>query len=510
MRDQFDRASKTAWRSRLAFSVGPALLLLMSGLVWLPEAAPAQEPGVSELDTAADGLAGEIRERFELVHLRDGWLLRPLAGEVERAVEISDAGAAVEGQPVSSDELRELLGDDDAELVLRLLELEGRERSRVLELEGTVQEDRQPEETRKRHRRHHRSHRRDTQITVGSQLTVEKDETARDVVVFGAPLDVQGQVIGDAVAIGGSVTVSGKVTEDVAAIGGSVHLEPGAEVLGDVVSVGGRVEGEEEATVLGQVIEVPFGPNFSISGWPGWHFWEPDWWQRGRGFSPMGLAWDAVWWVFGTVLLVLLAFLVLLLARQPMARVGRRVTAEPWKSGLVGLVTEILFVPLLIMVVVILCVSIIGIPLLILVPFVIIGCVLIAFLGYCAVASRLGNVVENRFGWKLDSPYLVLLLGIVLVQIWSLIGDLFDLGWGPMGVIAAMFIAFGCLVQYAAWTVGLGAAVLTRFGTAEGWRGAPQDALPETAESSGLSEGQGGPPAAPPDDRSDEEPQQED
>ncbi|MEE8278091.1 MAG: hypothetical protein V3R89_05165 [Thermoanaerobaculia bacterium] len=475
----------------------PTLPLLLFGLPWAPEAARAQEAAGVEETTAAETetLAAEIRQRFEWVPLRNGWLLRPLAGEVERAVEISDGEVSVEGRPASADELREMLGHDDAELVLGFLHLDEAERSRLLESVGAVSDSQetQPEsrEKRKRRRRYRKS---DTQITVGSPLTVEEDETAEDVVVFGAPIKIHGEVTGDAVAILGSITVSGRVTGDVAAVGGSVYLEPGAEVVGEVVSVGGHVEGQEEAKVLGEIVEVPFGPSFRIGGWP--KLWGPGWGHRDWEFSPMGLAWDVVWWVFRSVLLVLLAFLVLLLARTPLERVGRRVTSEPWKAGLVGLVTQILFVPLLIMVVIILCVSIIGIPLLILVPFAVVGLILVAFLGYCAVALRLGRVLEDRFGWSLGNPYLVLLLGIALVQIWSLMGDLFDLGWGPLGLIAAMFLIFGVLVKYAVWTVGLGAGLLTRFGTAEGWGGEPQPSLPEA---SGPSVGQQGEvPTAPP------------
>jgi len=44
-----------------------------------------------------------------------------------------------------------------------------------------------------------------------------------------------------------------------------------------------------------------------------------------------------------------------------------------------------------------------------------------------------------------------------------------------------MFGIFGALVKFFAWTVGLGAAVLSRFGSATGWGGAGSAAYAPTA-----------------------------
>ncbi len=479
---------ETAGRRLTACATGrwwvPALLVLLVNIAWTPAGAWAQEAAeVEETAALRSSLAEQLRERFEWVPLRNGWLLRSLTGDVERAVELSDGDLAVEGKAVSADELREWLGDQDAELLLQVLNLDEAERRLLFApqqmADGQDQDEAvaEPEETRERESRRRRAGRSDTQVVVGSSLTVEEEETAEDVVVIGGALEVRGQVVGDAAAIGGAVTVSGEVTGDVVAVGGSVYLEPGAEVMGEVVSVGGRVEGKEDATVLGEVVEVPFGPDFHITGWPRWHFWTPGE-RHPQGFSPMSLMWKATWWLFALVMVVLLAFLVLLLARRPLERVERRVAAEPWMSALVGLAGAILFIPLVFLVVVILCVSIIGIPLLILVPFGLVAAVLVAFLGYCAVALRLGHVLEDRFGWSVKSPYLELLLGLALISVWCVLGSLLDLGWGPLSVIAAMFWLFGCLAHLATWVVGFGGALLTRFGTAEGWGREPQPVLP--------------------------------
>jgi hypothetical protein len=178
-----------------------------------------------------------------------------------------------------------------------------------------------------------------------------------------------------------------------------------------------------------------------------------------------------MWEAFKLIVLGLFACLVMLVAREPLARVKRRAASEPWKSGLVGLLVLILFAPLLVLVTLILVISIIGIPLVLLVPFFVLALWLVAFLGYSGVALGVGEFLQERFGWQASSPYVALLLGVLTIQIWSVIGDLLDVGWGPLWFFAVMFGIFGALVKFFAWTVGLGAAVLSRFGSADGWGG---------------------------------------
>jgi hypothetical protein len=264
------------------------------------------------------------------------------------------------------------------------------------------------------------------------------------------------------------------VTGEVVAVGGGLVLEAGAEVLGDVVSVGGEVEIDDDARVRGQIIEVPFGPNLRFGAWPRAIFGRGHSWDSGDEFfelSPWSVATDFMWEAFKLIVLGLFACLVLLVAREPLARVKQRAASEPWKSGLVGLLVWILFAPLLVLVTLILVISIIGIPLVLLVPFFVLALLLVAFLGYTGVAMGIGELLRDRFNWKIESPYLVLLMGVLTLQVWSVIGDMLEFGWGPLWFFAVMFGVFGALVKFCAWTVGLGAAVLSRFGTADGWGG---------------------------------------
>lgn len=455
---------------------------LMAGLglgnAWAQEEAVAEATDVA---AAASDLWSAVTERYEVVVLSRGLLLEPLDDGVELlTIEIIDDSVAIDGEPVSEAELASQVGDESAALVLELASMDRAERRQLFaggeeEMladsaeESEDHESEGDEESDRADRKY-----RDSQIAVGNSLTVHDDEVANEAVVFGGPLFVYGKVAGDAVAVGGSVTVSGEVTGDAAAVGGDVVLEAGAEVLGDVVSVGGEVKIDDDARVRGQIIEVPFGPNLRFGAWPraifgGGHGWRSD--DDHFELSPWGVATGLMWEAFKLIVLGLFACLVMLIAGDPLSRVKRRAMSEPWKSGLVGLLVLILFAPLLVLVTLILVISIIGIPLVLLVPFFVLALMLIAFLGYSGVALGIGEFLKDRFGWKMESPYLALLIGVLTIQIWSVIGDLLDVGWGPLWFFAVMFGIFGALVKFFAWTVGLGAAVLSRFGSADGWGG---------------------------------------
>ncbi len=307
---------------------------------------------------------------------------------------------------------------------------------------------------------------RDTQVTVGSSLTIKKGEVARDVVVFSGSLRVEGEVIGDAVAIGGSAWIDGQVTGDVTAVGGSVHLGPKAEVMGDVNAIGGSVHRDEGAKVLGQVNNVGVGPlvfrggDHVIRTHP--YRWRSNWVAEWSPFRHLMLLF---WKILGIMVLMLFACLVLVLFPQRLERVEERLRREPWKAALVGLGAEILFAPLLLAVIVLLAVSIIGIPLLLLVPFLVLAFFLTAFFGFAASAHRVGRWTEERFSWHFGNPYLQMVVGIGLIVVISLCGRVIGLGGGVLTFFSVSLLIIGWLVQYLAWTVGLGAALMSRWGS---------------------------------------------
>ncbi|MGH9464353.1 MAG: hypothetical protein ACRD0X_01820, partial [Thermoanaerobaculia bacterium] len=96
--------------------------------------------------------------------------------------------------------------------------------------------------------------------------------------------------------------------------------------------------------------------------------------------------------------------------------------------------------------------------------------------------------LERRFGSAAGSPYLQAVAGIAVIYAGSLIGHLLNTGPFPLRAIAVMILVLGTFAWYAAWTVGFGAALLTRLGTAGSWQRAtalpppPPPAPPVPAE----------------------------
>jgi hypothetical protein len=310
------------------------------------------------------------------------------------------------------------------------------------------------------HRRlRERSERSDNKVSFGSSIVVPEGEVARDVVAVGGSVDVEGDVQGDVVAVGGPVTIDGKVTGDVVSIGASVELGDDAQVLGEVTSVGGHVNRAEGAEVVGRINEVALGPNFSWNIGDG----HPDWWnwKDHRHFSPFGFGWFGFGLsLIGVVVLLLLTLLVRLIAGGTVERVRARAVESPWLCALVGLAIELFFVPVLIVVAVILAVSIIGIPLLLLIPFVVLAFLLALVVGYTGVAQAVGEWMGSRSGRPASSPYLSIVFGVLLLQVIHVIAEFFDSFSGFMFFFAVMFGIVGFLIRYAAWTVGIGAVFL--------------------------------------------------
>jgi hypothetical protein len=285
-------------------------------------------------------------------------------------------------------------------------------------------------------------------------------------------VDEGAEVQDAATAIGGSARIDGKVGGDVTSVGMGVYLGPHAVVDGAVTSVGGRIHRSPGAVVEGPTTEVPF-LFFGAGRGHGWGDWD---WDRWGPWSFWGGVSDVLGGLMSLVLMGLLTCLVLLVARRPLEKVDRQLAAQPWPSAATGLAGFIFFWPVFIVVTVLLAITIVGCALFLLYPFLFLYLGLLLLLGYAAAAYRLGRWIEIRFNRQFGSPYAVALVGVFLIQIWSVLGELLDMVPGPFGFFAFMVGLFGFLVKAVAWIVGFGAVILARFGLEPGYwprRGAP-------------------------------------
>ena len=472
----------------LAAALCLAAVALPAGPAVAQDPAPAPAPPAAAADPVSPELAElrlTVEERYEVLPSRDGLVLVP-RDEVPgiRSIEVAGGDVAINGEAVSPTILRSWLGDQ-ADPLLALAALAPSEARELFDPPGAEAAAEEPAEPSaaadedagdlepsapEPPRPPREGIEVGERLSFGSGVVVKEDEIASEAVSIGGSVRVLGVVEGDAVAIGGSVTVEGEVEGEVVAVGGHVRLGPNARVGNGITAVGGRVDRAEGAIVEGEVTETGFPPF-----WAGERFWRPGDWVRDT--SPVR-SWeidDAFFNLLWIVVLALLVCLALLLAGGVIERSETRVRGEFWIAGLVGLATQLLCLPVLAVVTVVLVITVVGCLALPLIPIAILALFVAAFFGYAAVALALGRHVLGRFGRATAGVYLPALVGVGLIEIWRFLGEALDVLGGPAWVFALMFGLFGALVEYVAWTVGLGAVVMTLFA---GRRPAPPAAPP--------------------------------
>ena len=396
-------------------------------------------------------LREQLERKYDLVPLTDGVGLRPKARGDVRLVEVTAGTVAINGDVVTGRELRDRLGAD-ADAVLRLSYLSTDELREVAAPPAPAPAppapepslERTPSEPRPERDWRHRSH--GDRIRIFGNVSVNQDE----------------EIGGQAVAVFGSVRVDGKVDDQVVAVLGSVILGSDAVVGGDVVSVGGRVIRSPGAETRGSVTEVAL-----TDSWVPFH--GP--WSRGWEGAPFFFSFGAVPRLIGTgvrlSLLLLLTGVALLVARRSVDASAVRVADNPLKTTVVGLVAEVLVLPVLVLTAIVLSISIIGIPLLLLLPFVVLALLVMALVGFTGTAAAIGNAVQRRYSPGAQTPYMAVVVGLLVILSPVLLGRLLAVvGW-PVTPVSVLLVAIGFTLELLAWASGFGAMLGHAF---SGWQ----------------------------------------
>ena len=416
-----------------------------------------------------DALRQQIERRFDVLPLRNGLALRPKRDNRRvRSIELADGTIAIDGAPATGAELRDKLGAD-ADLVLRLSYLDADARQRLFGPSVPPPAPGPPAEAPKPRRARAAS-------TSAGRARAAADpwrRRQRDRVRFGGSVTVnEGEVIdGDAVAIGGSVRVDGEVRGNAVGIGGGVDLGPHADVAGDVVSIGAPLKRDPGARIGGKVVDVGTG-SFNAGRWR---------WDRleaGRFLFPFLGAAAGLFALTATLarvaVLFVLVSLVMMVGREYVERVGARAAAEPVKAGVVGLLAQILFIPLLVLTVVVFVITIIGIPLLVLVPFAVLALRRRARAGWLHGGGRHSwPPGERPIRVESRQPVPHRRHGHRAAHVAGVDCASGGTGRHP-GLPAHRHAGVGrFLAEYLAWTVGFGAVALLRFERADPAAGRP-------------------------------------
>ncbi len=280
-----------------------------------------------------------------------------------------------------------------------------------------------------------------------------------EIVKFGGDIRVEEyeKIAGSVVVFGGTATIAGAVTEDVVVVGGDLVIEETADIRGSAVCFGGEIIKEQGAKIGDQEVSLGSFPcAITVGPFIGHH-----------GFGDF-LEWG-VGFFAGIVLLGLLLLLgagAIFFFPNAFNKVSEGVGENLLKSGLVGLLGEILVVPVLVVVSLVLAVSIIGIPLLFLViPLAVLGIVSAIFMGYIGTGMFVGGKIGERASWTLSSPYRVMLVGVIALLAFDILAAFVGITSGALWPVQVAFGIVGGIITFLAVTVGFGAVILTRFGT---------------------------------------------
>ncbi len=449
----------------------PLLVLALLSAPGSDAAATAASAQRSGERRSIDELRDRIEARFDILPLSRGIALRSKARRPAVLVEImTDGDIAIDGAPVSGRELRARLGED-ADLILQLSYLSDDER-RTFAGAGPPEGVEPP------------TPRHEEPVHPPPAPEPPDDRGPREhigerVAVFGGVDVERNQVVdGQVVTVFGSSRIDGEVKDQVVAVFGSIELGPESRIDGDVTVVAGKLRRAPGSVVTGSAREIGLGgtPSISFRGMP--------WWDTFYMFHPFSYTARLMGTVFRVILLMLLGAIALLIAREPVERIAGRVTDEPLKAAVVGVLAELLFFPLLVLTCVILAITIIGIPLLLFVPFLIVGLLFVLLGGFIGAAYSVGGLARARLGSDGGQPYVRLFIGILIILTPLLLARMFSVVGGPMYLFAGIMAGIAFLVEYVAWTMGFGAALMGMFGRWRSSRGITTDAGGSTAADS--------------------------
>jgi uncharacterized RDD family membrane protein YckC/cytoskeletal protein CcmA (bactofilin family) len=281
-------------------------------------------------------------------------------------------------------------------------------------------------------------------VSIGHDSTLAAGEHADSVVsIFGSSTSagdvvtvvsilgdtkVSGSALNAAVAVLGNTTIDGKVDGDAIAVVGNVELGPHAEVGGNVVSVLGIVRRDPAAIVHGRVQNIIAG---DFGGFNGLRAWITHCLLYGR---PLALV-SGIDWAWGLALGFLAFYACLaLLFRPAIDRCVHTFESQPGQTLLAAIVAMLLWPVLLVL----LCVTLIGIAA---VPFVMAAILCAVLFGKAVMLAWIGGRITGPAFPRRGNPAFAVLVGGAVVLVLYVVPVLGFLVYNLLGILG-----FGAVV----------------------------------------------------------------
>jgi hypothetical protein len=291
-------------------------------------------------------------------------------------------------------------------------------------------------------------------LVLGDNYTLKEGETLDgNLIVLGgnANLETGSRVEKDVVILGGNLMVQGAIGGDVNVIGGLVTLGGGAVVEGDVNSFSGQLIQDEGATVEGDVntdLTLPFLfsaparitiPNFD----GGLTLPNLPFRTTNRVDMGLGLAGGVLWWLGRSFIWAILALLVGLFIPHNAERTAAAATGKTVVAGGLGCLT-LLIVPVFLG---LLFITICGIPFSLLGLFLLVAAWALGIIALgLETGKRLADLIKQDWALPVSAMVGTFLLTLLV------------------NGVGAIVPCIGWVVPALVGMVGLGAALVTRYG----------------------------------------------
>ena len=274
-------------------------------------------------------------------------------------------------------------------------------------------------------------------VRYSSRVVIAQGEVRRrGIVCFSCDVTVDGEIRRDLVVIGGRLTVQGTAGRNVVGILSDISVGPNAAVQGDLVSIASHLSLAAGADLEGDLVDIP---GFGLE-------------RLGRRITTPDFGWlmRRLWslWAFlrliGLMVLLLVLIVISALCKDTIMRAGNAVP-ELWLPALlIGLVTYVAAI----LVGIVLCVTIIGIPAAILLFFAV---KVTKWIGMGALFYFVGDRIAHNLLRREFNLLGSMVLAFVVYAAFTLVPLL---GW-----LVAMVVAW----------IAVGLMITTRYGTGKPW-----------------------------------------
>lgn len=257
-----------------------------------------------------------------------------------------------------------------------------------------------------------------------------------EIAVMGGNLRINGTIKEDAAVFGGTVRHKGIIEGDLAAIGGSILLDSGSVVQGDVVTIGGTVERDSGAVVSGEIksMNLPFErfvPKLSKF----FRFHRPD-----TVASAIVRRLVALGMIIAFYILCLLAILIF---PSGIDKINAKLQNEFWISLAIGFAILMAIIPAIVL----FAITIVGIPLIFLLP---LALMLAGIFGFASLSSVIGRRICESAKWRVTGRIGIFTIGWLALMAITIIAALVHY---PLITVISM------TMFWIAWIIGQGAVL---------------------------------------------------